>query len=111
MTKKKLIWLVGLALAPLYTHAADTDKPMTPRYGAILANNCFTCHGPAGRSPGEIPSVDRLSAADIATAVKQFRSGERASTVMGRHAKGYSDADIDAIANYIAGLNAKGGGK
>ena len=109
MTNIKRIGLVGLALAPMLANAADPDKPMTARYGAILANNCFACHGPAGRSPGEIPSIDRLSGADIATAVKQFRSGERASTVMGRHAKGYSDADIDAIVNYIAGLNAKGG--
>jgi len=110
MTKKKLLLVGGLALIPLHAYAAD-EPERTERYPAILANNCFTCHGPGGRSPGEIQSLNQLSAADLATAVKQFRSGERASTVMGRHAKGYSDADIEAIAQYIAGLNAKGGAK
>ncbi len=109
MTKKKLILVGGLALMPLHAYAAD-EPERTERYTAILANNCFTCHGPGGQSPGEIPSLNRLSAADLATALKQFRSGERASTVMGRHAKGYSEADIDSIAQYIAGLNTKNGG-
>ena len=110
MTKKKLVLVGGLALIPLYAYAAD-EPERSERYAAILANNCFTCHGPGGRSPGEIPSLNQLSAADLATAVKQFRTGERASTVMGRHAKGYSDADIEAIAKYIASLNTKGGAK
>lgn len=110
MTKKKLILAGGLALIPLSATAAD-EPPRTERYAPILANNCFTCHGPGGRSPGEIPSLDKLGAEDLATAVKQFRSGERASTVMGRHAKGYSDADIEAIARYIASLNTKGGAR
>lgn len=110
MTKKKLLLVGGLALIPLHAYAAD-EPERTERYAAILANNCFTCHGPGGRSPGEIPSLNQLGAADLATAVKQFRSGERSSTVMGRHAKGYSDADIEAIAQYIASLNTKGGVK
>lgn len=107
--KKKLILVGGMALIPLCAYAAD--EPTSARYATVLANNCFTCHGPGGRSPGEIPSLDRLSAADLATAVKQFRSGERPSTVMGRHAKGYTDADIEAIAQYIAALNTKGGAR
>lgn len=107
--KKKVILAAGLALTNVCAYAAN--EPPSGRYAAVLANNCFTCHGPDGRSPGEIPSLDRLSAADLATAVKQFRSGERPSTVMGRQAKGYSDADIEAIAQYIAGLNTKGGAR
>ena len=110
MTKKTLTLLSGLALIPLYAYAAD-EPERSERYAAILANNCFTCHGPGGRSPGEIPSLSQLSAADLATAVKQFRSGERASTVMGRLAKGYSDADIEAIATYIASLSTAGSTK
>ena len=107
MSKNKIIAAaVGLVIGSLGAHAED--KPMTDRYGVILANNCFTCHGPNGHSPGEIPSIDKLSADDLATALKQFRSGERASTVMGRQAKGYSDADLEAIAKYIASINAKG---
>jgi sulfide dehydrogenase cytochrome subunit len=38
------------------------------------------------------------------TMLKAFRSGERPSTVMGRLAKGYSDAEIDALAAYFSQL-------
>src|SRR5437868_1858467 len=38
------------------------DKPVvvakqgiTPETARNLANNCFTCHGPNGRSPGSVP--------------------------------------------------------
>src|SRR6266566_2179439 len=67
-----------------------------------LASGCFACHGPNGRSPGYIPSLTTLSAADIAAKLKRFKNDEVSSTIMGRQAKGYSDAEIDAIARYIA---------
>jgi len=72
-----------------------------------MANNCFACHGPNGVSPGTIPSLHTLTANNIASQLKMFKSGERPSTVMGRHAKGYNNTEIEAISNYIAGLNKK----
>lgn len=97
------------AAAPQQPIAAPPaePKPVAPAAAANMANNCFTCHGPAGRSPGTIPSLAPLSAAEIIASLKQFKSGERSSTVMGRHAKGYADFEIEALANYIAGLNKK----
>ncbi|HEY8554056.1 MAG TPA: c-type cytochrome [Burkholderiales bacterium] len=80
------------------TPAASVDRAMARN----IAHNCFTCHGPGGRSPGAIPSLDRLSAATIASRLKGFKDGTEPSTVMGRHAKGYSDAEIEAVARYIA---------
>ena len=100
---------VSAAATPTPTVAVKPveTKPVSSAAAAIIANNCFTCHGPGGRSPGSIPSINALGAADIATGLKQFKSGERPATVMDRHAKGYTDAEIDAVANYIAGLNNK----
>lgn len=73
---------------------------------ANLANNCYSCHGPAGRSPGSIPSIHTLNARRIEMDLKHFRSGERKSTVMGRMARAYSDQEIEAIAHFIADTNA-----
>ncbi|MBN4080068.1 c-type cytochrome [Beggiatoa alba] len=70
--------------------------------GAMLSNTCAACHGPDGNSSSEIPSIGSLSATYIETSLKAFRSGMRASTVMGRHAKGYSDAEIKLIADYFS---------
>jgi cytochrome c553 len=83
---------------------AEPAAPIAEEAARNLANNCFTCHGPAGRSPGSIPSLYTLGADDIAKRLRDFKNGVVPSTVMGRHAKGYSDAEIEAVARYIAGL-------
>ena len=103
---------VGLAVVLGACQTSPAPSAGTGKsYGGIsyaaaqsIANNCFTCHGPDGRSPGTIPSLSRLSAERIASSLRGFKSGTEASTVMGRHAKAYTDAEIDAVANYIAGL-------
>jgi cytochrome c553 len=66
------------------------------------ATSCSGCH-PAGR-PVDTP-VSRLAgraAADIVTAMRAFRSGELRGTVMDRIAKGFSDDEIRAIADWYA---------
>jgi sulfide dehydrogenase cytochrome subunit len=77
---------------------------ISPATAANMARNCFGCHGPDGRSPGAIPALNGKSAEFIAQSFKDFKSGERPSTVMGRHAKGYSDAEVNALAKYISSL-------
>jgi sulfide dehydrogenase cytochrome subunit len=78
-----------------------------PGAAVTYANNCFACHGPYGVSPVSIPSLHALTAQNIADLLKAFKSGQRPSTVMGRHAKGYNNTEIEAISNYIASLNKK----
>lgn len=90
---------------PVLPAAAESAKPVTSTSARNIAENCFACHGPDGRSPGAIPSLSRLSAERIAARLKDFKTGAEPSTVMARHAKAYSDAEIQAVANYIAALN------
>lgn len=72
--------------------------------GSMLSNSCSACHGTDGKSPGAIPSINGKSAQFIKQALTEFRSGNRASTVMGRHAKGYSDKEITLIADYFSSM-------
>jgi len=72
--------------------------------GAMLSHSCSACHGTDGKSPGSIPSINGKSARFIYQSLTEFRSGFRSSTVMGRHAKGYSDKEIKLIADYFASL-------
>ena len=72
--------------------------------GAMLSNSCAACHGTDGRSPGAIPSIHGKSSQFISLALKEFRDGTRPSTVMERHAKGYTDEEIRLIAEHFAGL-------
>ncbi len=102
MTRKPLFAAVLFSAACLSisvsTSAADISQ------GTMLSNSCAACHGTDGNSPGAIPSIHGKSAEFISQALKEFRSGERESTVMGRHASGYSDEEIQLIADYFAGL-------
>ncbi len=83
------------------------EKPVSLAAAVNMANNCFACHGPNGVSPGSIPSLHSLTANNIAEMLKAFKSGQRPSTVMGRHAKGYTNTEIEAISSHIASLNKK----
>jgi sulfide dehydrogenase cytochrome subunit len=84
---------VGLVLLLLPFGAMAADAPPG-------ASSCSGCH-PASRAV-ETP-VKRLigsNPADIVTAVQAFRSGQRSATVMDRVAKGFTDDEIKAIADW-----------
>jgi len=80
-----------VVLVPLAATAADAPPG---------ASSCSGCH-PASRSVDT--SVKRLiggNPADIVAAMQAYRSGQRAGTVMDRIAKGFTDDEIKAIANW-----------
>ena len=84
--------------------ASSTAQAVGISQGAMLGNSCAACHGTDGKSPCAIPSIHGKSAEFISSALTEFRSGERASTVMGRHTKGYSDEEIRLIAEHFGTL-------
>jgi len=97
------------APAPATTPAPAAAAPSAPPSPAAVVNmisNCYSCHGTDGRSPGSIPSLTGKNAQQALLQLKEFKSGQLAATVMTRHAKGYTDAELEALANYI-GTNLK----
>ena len=91
-----LVAAAMVAVAPVGAQAETS--------GRNLALSCFSCHGPAGKSPDTIPAINGKNAAFITKEMIGFRDGKRKSTVMQRIAKGYSDDEIRALAGYLAGL-------
>lgn len=75
-------------------------QAIDPR-GEVLSLSCYGCHGPDGKSISAIPSFYGKSAEYIETALKNFKSGEQYSTVMHRHATGYTDEEIHLMAQYF----------
>jgi len=70
--------------------------------GMMLSISCAGCHGTHGISPGAIPSINGKSANFITQAFKEFQTGARLSTIMGRHAKAYSEREIQLIADFFS---------
>ena len=98
MTMKWSGW--ALATGVLAMSAMAQAAPPSP---AMLSNACAGCHGTNGGSAGlTMPSLASQSKTAIVDAMKKFKSGERPSTVMGRLAKGYTDAEFDAMAEFFS---------
>ncbi len=69
----------------------------------MLANTCAGCHGPNGVSAGPAtPSIAGMSRDYFIESMHAYAAGDRPSTIMMRIAKGYSDADIEAMADYFS---------
>jgi cytochrome subunit of sulfide dehydrogenase len=72
--------------------------------GRNLAAGCAICHGTLGKPAPGAPLIPLagLPQDHIATQMRAFRDGLRPATVMHQIAKGYNDAQINAIAAWFA---------
>jgi cytochrome subunit of sulfide dehydrogenase len=82
--------LVGLSAS------ASAQAPVPPGAAA-----CSGCHAPARLGSPVVP-INGRPAPEIVQAMQEFRSGQRAATVMDRIAKGFSDDEARAIAAWLA---------
>ena len=77
--------------------AADPDPS-----AATLGRNCIICHNPAAEQQSKVPPLARLGAAGIVEAMQGFKTGQRHGSIMERIAKGYSEAEIERMAGWLA---------
>ena len=82
---------------------AQTGLTAAPPNGRLLASNCFQCHGTNGKGPG-FDTLAGKSASKILGELGEYRSGQEGSGIMARHALGYSDAQLRALAQYLSTL-------
>ena len=84
--------LVGAAV-PLAAAAAE------PPPGA---SSCSGCHPARAGVETAVPRLAGRSASELVAQMQAFRSGQRPATVMNQIAKGFSEAEIQAIAAWYA---------
>ncbi len=113
----KALLLTSLVLSISTSAFAADDKKKAPEVmsGAsakMLADTCTGCHGFDGVSKGPAtPSIAGFSAEYLAEVLKAYKSGDASSTIMGRITKGYSDEELEQVAEVYAKkkfVNAKG---
>ena len=91
----RAIVLAAAMAAALPVHAQEN--------GRNLAAACAICHGTEGKAVTQnVIPLAGLPRDHIATQMRAFRDGQRPATVMHQIAKGYSDAQIDAMAAWFA---------
>ena len=109
----------GLIMFSLTSHA-QTPAPATPAVAPpapipfaasnltplgvrALAANCAACHGTNGNSVGgAVPGLAGANKEYFVAQMKAFKEGKREATLMHQIAKGYSEAEIAAIADFFA---------
>jgi cytochrome c553 len=79
--------------------AAAVAASAEPPAGAAA---CSGCHPASTRVASPVLRLAGLDRAAIVRAMQDFRSGARPATVMDRIAKGFTDAEIQAIAAWYA---------
>ncbi len=68
----------------------------------LAAQGCVGCHGPNGAGMGSVPGLAGRDRAELIAQMNAFRANERPATIMGRLARGYTEAEIIASAEYFA---------
>jgi cytochrome c553 len=79
---------------------AQTTTAALPA-GRLLASNCFQCHGTNGS--GGVEKIAGKSASEIVKELKEMQQ-KSPPKMMDMHARGYTDAEINQLANYLATL-------
>ena len=82
----------------LFACAAAAAATSIPPPGAA---SCTGCHAADPKIETRVPRIAGRPAAEIVAAMEAFRSGQKPATVMDRIAKGFSDAEIRAIAEWF----------
>ncbi|UYN95473.1 MAG: hypothetical protein KIT25_00565 [Enhydrobacter sp.] len=94
MSMRRWLWPAAVCLALQAGTARAADAPPG-------ASACTGCHAASKIVDTAVPRIDGRPPVELATAMREFKSGARHATVMGRIAKGFSDAEIDAIAAWF----------
>jgi sulfide dehydrogenase cytochrome subunit len=92
------------ALLPGLVATSTMAQDAATLHTRALVATCATCHGTDGRTVdgSAIPSLVGMPKAYMVMQFKAFKDGSRPATVMHQLSKGFTDEQIDSIANYFA---------
>ena len=97
--KKITPWLAACLIGVSANTVAQTQK-YDPEAMAWL---CAPCHGTNGREFYEsMPALAGLNPDYFIRTMIEFREGQRATVIMDRVARGFTDAEIEAMATWFA---------
>ena len=100
--KLELAHYAAMAMFALACAANLKAAAADPDYARNLAASCANCHGTDGKSAGVMPPLAGLDKNYIILQMQDFKHGKRPATIMHQLAKGYSDAQIELMAEYFA---------
>lgn len=103
----------GLAIVSVVACCAAFGAPKSVDGAAMFNKYCKQCHGEKGEKhvAGKTAQISALPKETILKALKEYRSGKRSTHGMGQVMKSEvlknTDAELEALANYIVSLKGK----
>lgn len=98
--KHKLLTSVLLSATTLsFVHSAFAEGQNPMASGEAMAWQCAPCHGTHGQALLEaMPPLAGMPIEHFTKAMHGYRDGTRSEVIMGRVARGFNDAEIEAMA-------------
>lgn len=104
-TRGTTVPVLGALLFTGLPSSSLADSHVTQQV-ALMASACANCHGTDGRLVGSVPTLAGSSADMLETQLLAFKHDEQTSaTIMDRIAKGFSDAELSALASHFAAID------
>lgn len=69
---------------------------------ALAAQACNVCHGSQTYVSPTMPPIHGADAATLYQSLIEFKTDRKPYTIMGRIARGYSDEQLKALADYLS---------
>jgi len=99
--RRVLTFLTPITLAAALVASTGSAEPSTQ----LLADSCAACHGTDGNSPGSIDELDDIEREEFVEEMNEFKYEQGKGRIMGPIARGISDAQIQALADYFQTFN------
>ena len=94
---------IGVSSSLMAQAQSTQIKSAQDLYQRGLAATCANCHGTEGKGVenATMPVISHLNSEQIVTQLRAFKSGAREGTIMPQLAKGYTDEQMQSIANFL----------
>ena len=101
--KPAVILSICIGLSHWSSSAFAQNADASNLYKRGLAATCANCHGSDGKGvvDGGMPLINTLTSDQMLAQLKAFKSGAREGTIMPQLAKGYTDEQLETIANQL----------
>ena len=101
------VFLPMIAVLCVLATGVSAQAPEATPPGAMLGDTCAGCHGSLGNPANRaIPPLAGMPSQVFVSLMQAYRSGTRPGAIMNRVATGYSDAELNEMAEYFANLPA-----
>lgn len=87
------------------TLALTLPAPALAETMPLIAESCVSCHGQEGAGQGTILPIAGYDRAQFLEVWEAFRNDERPATIMNRIAPGFTDDEVQTLADYFASLD------